>query len=74
MLPNFKNDYEATVIKTVWYKQENTQTDQRNKLESPEIDLHKYSQWYLRKEQRQCNATIAFLTNGAGTTIHMQKD
>ena len=72
-LPNFKTNYKASVISKdsiVWWN--NRQIEQWNRIESLEIDPHKYSQLIFDKRPKeiQWSKDTYFSTNSAGTIGH----
>ena len=67
-VPDFRQYYKATVIKTVWYWYQNKHTDQWNGTENPEVIPDTYGQLIFYKRGKNIKLEKVSSASGTGKT------
>ena len=73
-LADFRQYYQATIIKTVWYWHKNRNTDQWKRIESPELNPHTYSQLFYAKAGKHTQRTACSISGARKLDSHMAKN
>jgi hypothetical protein len=75
IVPNFKTCSKATVIKSVWYHQNDRHTGQWNRTQHAESDLHEYSPFTFdkKKKGKSVREKRAFSIHGNGKLQNQSK-